>query len=177
MAGKSRKTKQPGSTKNKGASFDYIRKFEKAGIRCIDHSSPAARRHFMELEPGDIPKAAGILAEDLSRFITISALSTSRGYELLYHFHIEGAVLTLKTVVPKRAARIESIASRVPAAELVEHEIQELLGVEFPGNPRKTNFLLPEDWPDDKKPLKRDDETLVRMTLPLAGRGEWRLEK
>ena len=168
-AGKEKRSNKP--------SYDYPERFEKDGIEVLSRSSPKPRRHDIEIASANIGKATKLLAKDLARLITISALSTNRGFELLYHFHIEGAILTLKTEVAKRDASMDSIASILPAAELIEHEIEELLGVTFPGNPRKTNFILPEDWPKDKKPLKKDDETLSRMMIPLAGRGQWRLEK
>ena len=166
-----------GMQEEKNTGPGLVKRFQEEGIPRLSFSSPGEHRFFLGLAPGDVEKAARILAAENARLITISALSTNRGYELLYHFHIPEGVLTLKTTVPKNLGEMRSIAPIIPAAELVEHEVQELLGLTFPGNPRKENFILPQDWPEDKKPLKKEDEDLIRMTFPLAGRGQWRLEQ
>ncbi|HID71884.1 MAG TPA: hypothetical protein EYP29_03965 [Thermoplasmata archaeon] len=162
---------------NEKEDFPFKRLFVKEDLKIVAVEKQSTNRWFVEIKAEDVKRFAKILLSQGSRLITISALSTSRGYNILYHFHVEEGVLTLKTSVLKTKPEIDSIAVVVPAAELVEHEIQEMLGVRFLGNPRKSNFILPEDWPEEKKPLKRDEETLIRMTLPLAGRGRWRVEE
>jgi NADH-quinone oxidoreductase subunit C len=51
---------------------------------------------------------------------------------------------------------LESIAEICPAAEWIEREIWELLGVEFEGHPDLRHLLLDDNWPADDYPLRRN---------------------
>jgi Ni,Fe-hydrogenase III component G len=107
------------------------------------------------------------LAFDLARYLyrekgcrlsTATGIDTRDGFEILYHFSRDptGVYYTVKTIVPKDDPKIRSLAVFLPAANWIEREIRELLGVEFVGHPNPAPLLTPEDWPADKYPLRRD---------------------
>ena len=54
--------------------------------------------------------------------------------------------------------QLESIAEMCPAAEWIEREIWELLGICFRNHPDMRHLLLSEDWPEGSYPLRRDYE-------------------
>ena len=56
----------------------------------------------------------------------------------------------------KEDLRIDSLTPIMKGAEWIEREIHELFGVEFKGHPRLIKLLLPDDWPDNLYPLRRD---------------------
>lgn len=119
-------------------------------------AAAGARRTCVELEPGDVREAARALSADPAmRFMTIAAVDRGTDVELLYHFSVCGGVVTLRARVPKETSQTDTIAHMVPAAELIEKEISELFGVTFAGHPRPTNLVLPDDWPADKRPLRK----------------------
>ncbi len=114
------------------------------------------RRVSIDLDAVDVKDAAAAaLRGGRSRFMTIVAVDTGLDIELLYNFSVDGVVLTLRTRVAKEAGAIETITTVVPAAELVEKEIGELFGVEFVGHARRTNLVLPDDWPTGKRPMRK----------------------
>jgi NADH-quinone oxidoreductase subunit C len=43
-----------------------------------------------------------------------------------------------------------------PAAEWIEREMWELLGIKFLGHPDLRHLLLSDDWPEDNFPLRRN---------------------
>jgi len=50
--------------------------------------------------------------------------------------------------------RIDSITSVWPAANFYEREIFDLFGVQFPGHPRLTRIMMPDNW--EGHPLRKD---------------------
>ena len=53
---------------------------------------------------------------------------------------------------------LDSIAGVCPAAEWIEREIWELLGVDFRGHPDLRHLLLDDHWPQGDYPLRRGKE-------------------
>jgi Ni,Fe-hydrogenase III component G len=130
------------------------------------HGDTGTRRVSIELDPADIKEAVLVaLHGEQSRFMTIVAIDTGLDIELLYTIAVDGVLLTLRTSVAKEAGAIETIATMVPAAEFVEKEIAELFGVEFVGHARRTNLVLPDDWPSGKRPMRKP---LVGDVIPQA---------
>lgn len=50
--------------------------------------------------------------------------------------------------------RIDSITSVWPSANFYEREIFDLFGVQFPGHPRLTRIMMPDNW--EGHPLRKD---------------------
>jgi len=95
------------------------------------------------------------------RLSIATGIDTREGFEILYHFSHDptGIYYSVKTVVPKDDPKIRSLAVFLPAANWIEREMRELLGIEFIGHPNPAPLLTPEDWPQEKYPLRRDYET------------------
>jgi Ni,Fe-hydrogenase III component G len=94
------------------------------------------------------------------RLSIATGIDTREGFEILYHFSHDptGTYYTIKTLVPKDDPKIRSLAVFLPAANWIEREMRELLGIEFTGHPNPTPLLTPEDWPQESYPLRRDFE-------------------
>lgn len=129
-------------------------------------SAKGARRVSVDVDAADVTEAAAAaLRGGKSRFMTIVAVDTGLDIELLYTFSVDGVVLTLRTGVAKEAGAIETITAVAPAAEFVEKEIAELFGIAFAGHARRTNLVLPDDWPTGKRPMRKP---LVGEVIPQA---------
>ncbi len=95
------------------------------------------------------------------RLATCTGIDTREGFEVLYHFSEDktGIMYTLKVLAPKDDPRIESQAPWLPAADWIEREMHELLGMDFPGHPNLIPLLTSDtDWDKSKYPLRRDFE-------------------
>ena len=99
-----------------------------------------------------------IFKEKKFRLATATGIDTRDGIEILYHFsHDEaGTFYTIKTIVPKDDLKIRSLADFLPAANWIEREIHELIGVDFTGHPNLVPLLTAETWPSELHPLRRD---------------------
>lgn len=64
--------------------------------------------------------------------------------------------LTVKTLIPSHKPEFPSVTPRVPAAVWYEREVRDMFGLEPVGLPDKRRLVLPDDWPDQLYPLRKD---------------------
>ena len=117
------------------------------------------RRIYIDLKPEDIFASASFIFKDLkARFVIASGVDTREHIEILYHFAFDrlDKIISLRTRLDRKNPEIESLTSIIRGAEWIEREIHELLGVNFRNHPNLKKLLLPDDWPKNKYPLRRD---------------------
>lgn len=142
---------------NRDELIDRIR--SSLGERLLNVSRPKENRLYLEIEPTVIPESAKLLFDDLqARFQTASGVDAPREMEILYHWAFDAVqlVVTICTHVDREKPQLPSIALICPAAEWIEREMWELLGISFTGHPDQRHLLLQDDWPDGQYPLRRD---------------------
>jgi membrane-bound hydrogenase subunit beta len=108
-----------------------------------------------------------LFAIDFPHFHVISGDDVGENILLNYHFSLfrvaarGGRVgVSVCVLVPKSDLKIPSLYDRIPGIEYSEREMREMLGVEFEGLPMKGFIFLPEDWDENVKPWRRDEEGL-----------------
>jgi NADH:ubiquinone oxidoreductase subunit C len=120
------------------------------------------RRLYIRIPREQLTEAARLLHRECGMRLAIcTGIDTRDGFEVLYHFSEDktGTMYTLKVLAPKDDPRIESQASWFPAANWIEREMHELLGIDFPGHPNLMPLLTSDtDWDKGKYPLRRDYE-------------------
>ena len=132
---------------------------EELGERARAFEVRSERRVFVEVAAADVPPTTRLLFENLgARFQTASGVDTPSGFEIVYHWAFDrlGLVVSVRTLLPREEPEIESIAPICRAAEWIEREMWELLGVRFRNHPDMRHLLLSEDWPKGQYPLRRD---------------------
>jgi len=115
------------------------------------------RRIFVTIPRTELKKTASILANELNiqHISTITARDTGTDLEILYHFILNGVVITIKTTCPKTDPTVDSIVDIFPGAILYEREINDLLGIVPKGHPDLRRLVLPENWVGGY-PLRKD---------------------
>jgi formate hydrogenlyase subunit 5 len=93
-------------------------------------------------------KSAGICA--------LTGLDLGEKIGLMYHIRTNGAIVTIRTEVPKENPRIPTITDLIPGANFHEREAADLFGVIFGGHPNPARLVLPDDWPENLYPLRKD---------------------
>lgn len=87
----------------------------------------------------------------------ITGLDEINNFGIIYHLAQEsGVVLNLKVILPKEKPVLKTITASFPAAMIYEKEIMSLLGIKFEGIPELPRYPLPDDWPADQFPLRKD---------------------
>ena len=124
----------------------------KASILTATESVRDIVRIMLETDPG-----AGISA--------ITGLDLGEKIGIMYHFRVYQQLITLVTDVSKSNPRIQSITDMMPGANFHEREIYDLFGVTIVGHPSPGRLVLPETWPADLFPLRKDAK-IDNITIP-----------
>jgi formate hydrogenlyase subunit 5 len=86
----------------------------------------------------------------------LTGLDMGEKIGLMYHIRTNGAIVTVRTEVPKQEPKIPTITDLLPGAAFHEREVADLFGVVFEGHPNPARLVLPEDWPENLYPLRKD---------------------
>ncbi|QBH98165.1 hydrogenase large subunit [Limnobaculum zhutongyuii] len=80
-------------------------------------------------------------------------------YAVYYVLSMEATVksfVTVKILVDERTLEFPSVTPRVPACVWGEREVRDMYGLRPVGLPDERRLVLPDDWPDDIYPLRKD---------------------
>jgi NADH-quinone oxidoreductase subunit C len=117
------------------------------------------RRIYLLCESENAYPINKFLFEDLAlRFAIITGIDSDDCFEILYHFSNDetGCVVTVKAFIRDREKpSIESITPFVPAAEWIERELHDILGIDFANHPNLRRLILADDWPEGVYPLRK----------------------
>jgi NADH-quinone oxidoreductase subunit C len=122
-----------------------------------DIISKTPRRVYVNIPRTELTKTVSIIASELGvqHLSTITALDTGNVFEIMYHFLIDGIVVTVRTTTPREDPTVDSIITIFPGAVLYEREIHDILGIVPTGHPDLRRLVLPEDWVGGY-PLRKD---------------------
>jgi len=114
-------------------------------------------RIFLTIPREDLLKTLSILSSELAvqHLSTITARDKGNDLEILYHFLLNGVVITVKTTCPKTDPTIDSIVKIFPSSILYEREIHDILGIVPTGHPDLRRLVLPDEWVGGY-PLRKD---------------------
>ena len=117
------------------------------------------KRVYIEIKPESIRRVAEYVTKDLgARFNIASGVDARYHMEILYHFIIEdiNLLISFRAKLEKPKLEIDSLTAVFEAANWIEREIHELLGINFKGHPDLRRLLLSDDWPEGVHPLRCD---------------------
>jgi len=109
--------------------------------------------------------AALLEANKNAGIVALTGLDLDKKIGLMYHMCTNGVIVTIVTDVPKKKPEIATISDLIPGAQFHERETADLLGVTFEGHPNPARLVLPDDWPENLYPLRKDakiDEALAK---------------
>ncbi len=101
-----------------------------------------------------------LVVNEKLRFSIATGIDVREGIEMLYHLADDknGRRISVRTMAAKPDPSMPSATPFMQAAEWIEREIHELLGVDFVGHPNLKRLLLPDDWPEGKYPLRKGEQ-------------------
>ena len=128
--------------------------------KLIAVEQPAENRVYLSCEAENSYAVNKFLFEDVPlRFVIATGIDSDDCFEVLYHYAYDetGCMVTLKAFIHDREKpAIESITPFLPAAEWIEREIHDLLGIDFENHPDMRRLILSDDWPEGVYPLRKD---------------------
>ncbi|MGE5724981.1 MAG: NADH-quinone oxidoreductase subunit C [Acidobacteriota bacterium] len=134
-------------------------KFDSAILRA---DLPSDGQLFVWVQPAAVKELCRYLFHDLDARYVISIGADDRPYSggfVVAHdfaFDQDHVLCSVLTQLPAESPRIESIAGVVPAANWAEREMRDLVGIECVGHPYPKRLVLPDGWPQDVHPLRKD---------------------
>lgn len=113
---------------------------------------PSLLRPVLELLKNDLDLRFNFLAD----LTAVDRYPVEPRFEVVYQLRAmhSGQRLRLKTRVPGDDARVDSIVSLWPVANMLEREVFDLFGIHFTGHPNLRRLLMPDDW--EGFPLRKD---------------------
>ncbi|MFW5772134.1 MAG: NADH-quinone oxidoreductase subunit C [Phototrophicaceae bacterium] len=122
-------------------------------------NTPEPNRLDIWLEAADVvPAMAALVEARWGYLISITGLDFPKEdkMEAIYHLGSGAAVLGLRAALDRSAPTVASVCHLIPSATLLEREVVEMFGVTFTDTPDTSHLYLPDNWPDDVYPLRKD---------------------
>ena len=120
---------------------------------------PVQNRIYLYCESQNSYAVNKFLFEEVpARFVIATGIDSDDCFEIVYHYAYDelACVINIKTFIrDRRNPQIESIAPFLPAAEWIEREMHDLLGIEFKNHPDMRRLILADDWPEGVYPLRK----------------------
>ncbi len=132
------------------------------GLQIQRADIPCEGRLFVYVEPGAIRDICRFVFRDMDARYVISIGSDDRPYSgkfLVAHdfaFDSDHVLCSIITYVDGENPKVMSIANDVPAANWAEREFADLVGIEPVGHPTPKRLVLPDGWPENLHPLRKD---------------------
>ncbi|NOX71741.1 MAG: NADH-quinone oxidoreductase subunit C [Candidatus Micrarchaeota archaeon] len=109
------------------------------------------------VKEGDLIKLLKMLREGgLQNLVNLSSVDNIDMLEIIYHFSYgknDAKTLNIRVFVPANMAEVDSITKVFPAANILEREAFEMMGINFRGHPNLKRAFLDEESP--KTPLRK----------------------
>ena len=134
---------------------------EELGDRIIQVQTTRNEKLLIQVKIGAHKDAIRkLLNEDRNAGVSaITGVDLGDVISIMYHIRVHGDVITIKVEVPKENAKTTTICDIIPGADFHEREVSDLFGVTFEGHPNPKRLILPDDWPQNIFPLRKDVET------------------
>ncbi|MCX8011832.1 MAG: NADH-quinone oxidoreductase subunit C [Desulfobacterota bacterium] len=128
----------------------------------VSFREPVPKKVYIEIKAAAILKIGEYLFRTLgARFNTIVGVDrrpTCQDFQTTHIFSLDKdkIFVLLQSSLDKDSPEIDSLTSIIPGANWAEREIQDLLGIKVKGHKDPRRLALPDDWPENLHPLRRD---------------------
>ena len=135
---------------------------QKFGAAILSTDFPADNRLFVHVEPAAIKSICQFIFRDLDARYVISIGTDDRPYSgnfvVAHNFAFDRDHLLCSVLcdLPAEKPSIDSVSEVIPAASWAEREMRDLVGIEPVGHKYLKRLVLPDGWPEDVHPLRKD---------------------
>jgi NADH:ubiquinone oxidoreductase subunit C len=122
---------------------DLIRMFKDKWDNLIDAQIQGKRRIFAKITKENCRIVVDFLRKKFNaHLITINILDSNSLFEIIYHFDIQGILLSLKTTTTKLTPQLYTISDIISSAGYYEKEVADSFGLTFIGQENKNQQLI-----------------------------------
>jgi len=125
----------------------------------LEVETKSDKRVTVTIKPSSLVTMAGYFFSELKfRFIIATALHTKQGMEIYYHFSNDpaGLILNLHVVLRGEKPEIESLTGLFEAANWIEREMHEILGINFLNHPNLEKLISEGNWAEGVYPYRKE---------------------
>ncbi|VFB10633.1 hydrogenase-4 subunit G [Aeromonas salmonicida] len=155
---------------------DYIQQLrQQLPHAIIDEQWQTADQATLTVKPTDLVALTSLIFHKQGGWLSVSFANDERslnGHFAVYHvFSMEGDTkswITVKVLVNAIEQEYPSITPTIPAAVWGEREIRDMYGLRAVGLPDERRLVLPDDWPEDIHPLRKDAMDYRQRPMPTT---------
>ena len=119
-----------------------------------------SQRVYIDIDPKDIREVGRYLWKDRgARYAIATTVDNRSSFEVIHHFSLDregGVMVSVRSLLSRDKPSMPSLTPVIKAANWIEREMNELMGVEFEGHPDMRRLVLAQDWPQGVYPLRKD---------------------
>jgi Ni,Fe-hydrogenase III component G len=123
-----------------------------------------ARRMWITVGMDEFWRVLDHVIKTLNYNMLIAITGTDEGdkFGLIYHMAQSGGpMMMIKTSIPKSDPVLQTITKYFPSAEIYEREMVDLLGIKVTGLSEGNRYPLPDEWPANVYPLRKDFNSAI----------------
>lgn len=136
----------------------------KLGSDLLDVRVQKRRRIFATVTTSALRDAVEFAKDRLNIRHISTITGIDAGKEVGVYYHLMGKkegdpseiTLSLRANTPKTEPRLPTITHLIPGASFYEREVHDLFGVIFEDHPDLSPLILPEGWPANVYPLRKE---------------------
>ena len=118
------------------------------------------QRVYIDIAPKAIREVGRYLWKDRgARYVIATTVDNRSSFEVIHHFSLDregGVMVSVRSLLSRDKPSMPSLTPVIKAANWIEREMNELMGVEFEGHPDMRRLVLAQDWPQGVYPLRKD---------------------
>ncbi len=140
---------------------DFLKAVEESfGQDILGVEKRGEKRLYVQLKPGAIVGLSRSMHTGMGlRFIIATAMQTKRGIEVIYHFSDDssGNIINIRVLLDEKDPEIESLTGIFPAADWIEREMHEIMGINFLNHPNLDKLLSEGNWAEGVYPYRKNE--------------------
>jgi Ni,Fe-hydrogenase III large subunit/Ni,Fe-hydrogenase III component G len=136
------------------------------GTSILDESWQAPEQVTLTIALNSLPDVVAFLYYQQGGWLASVAVNDERPingqFAIYYILSVEGngdeekAYVVVRAQIPPHQPEFPSVTPKVPAAIWYEREARDMFGLQPIGLPDQRRLVLPDDWPDNLYPLRKD---------------------
>jgi hydrogenase-4 component G len=149
----------------------YVEKLRaRFGAAILDESWQAPDQVTLLVELNSLPDVVEYVYYGLGSWLSTVVGNDERPlnghFSVYYVLSVEGdenggqgnekPYVVIRALIPPHQPEFPAVSPRVPAAVWYEREVRDMFGIQPVGMQDKRRLVLPDDWPADLHPLRKD---------------------
>ena len=131
---------------------------EKFGADISNFKIDRTRRIYFEVKKESAVKIISHMKKEMNfnHIPTITGMDFGDDLGAIYHISNPGIVASITVKTPASAPTLDTITEFFIGAEYYERELEDMLGIKINGLAPGRRYPLPEDFPEDEYPLRKN---------------------